>query len=56
VRNIDESLKALQAKGVQLIDTQARAGAHGTRVAFVHPKGAKGVLLELVELAPDAHS
>ena len=56
VKNIDESLQALKARGVQLIDTQARAGAHGTRVAFVHPKGAKGVLLELVELPPDAHS
>ena len=50
VKNIDASLKALQAKGVQLIDTEARKGAHGTRVAFVHPKAARGVLLELVEL------
>lgn len=50
VKNIDESLQALQAKGVALIDTVARKGAHGTRVAFVHPKGARGVLLELVEL------
>ena len=31
VKNIDESLRALQAKGVALIDTQARTGAHGTR-------------------------
>jgi methylmalonyl-CoA/ethylmalonyl-CoA epimerase len=56
VRDIDAALAALAARGVQLIDKKARPGAHGTRVAFVHPKGARGVLLELVELPHDAHS
>lgn len=55
VRNIDATLAELKAKGVQLIDSVARTGAHGTRVAFVHPKGARGVLLEIVELSADAH-
>ena len=54
VKDLDASLADLAAKGVPLIDTKARPGAHGTRVAFVHPKGAMGVLLELVEV-PDAH-
>lgn len=58
VDDLDASLAALEAKGVLLIDKVARAGAHGTRVAFVHPKGARGVLLELVEVpkAPAAHA
>jgi len=56
VRDIDATLAELKTKGVPLIDSVARTGAHGTRVAFVHPKGARGVLLELVELSHDAHS
>jgi methylmalonyl-CoA/ethylmalonyl-CoA epimerase len=55
VKDIDTTLRALAAKGVPLIDTTARAGAHGTRVAFVHPKGARGLLLELVEVPTNAH-
>jgi methylmalonyl-CoA/ethylmalonyl-CoA epimerase len=39
----------LQAKGVRLIDEAPRPGAHGTRVAFLHPKATGGVLMELVE-------
>jgi methylmalonyl-CoA/ethylmalonyl-CoA epimerase len=50
VRDLDGTLASLKAQGVALIDEAARPGAHGTRVAFVHPRGARGVLLELVEL------
>lgn len=49
VKDLDATLAELKLKGVQLIDEKARTGAHGTRIAFVHPRGAKGVLLELVE-------
>ncbi len=42
-------LQRLQERGVELIDQQPRRGAHGTLVAFVHPKSANGVLVELVE-------
>lgn len=49
VENIDEALKELKAKGVKLIDEVARPGAHGSRVAFIHPKATNGVLTELVE-------
>ncbi len=48
VENIDSALSQLKAHSVQLIDETPRAGAHG-RVAFVHPKGTHGVLVELVE-------
>jgi methylmalonyl-CoA epimerase len=48
VEDIDDTLRQLVAHGVQLIDEQARQGPYG-RVAFIHPKGAHGVLIELVE-------
>lgn len=48
VDDIEAALAQLRANGVPLIDQEPRAGAHG-RVAFVHPKGTHGVLLELVE-------
>jgi len=54
VHDVAVLLASLKAKGVALIDEAPRTGAHGTTVAFVHPKGAMGVLLELVQLS-DAH-
>ncbi|MFH1090808.1 MAG: methylmalonyl-CoA epimerase, partial [Pseudomonadota bacterium] len=38
VENINEALAELKAKGVQLIDQEAKPGAHGARIAFIHPK------------------
>jgi methylmalonyl-CoA/ethylmalonyl-CoA epimerase len=49
VGDIDAMLAALKAAGRPLIDEVAKGGVHNTRVAFVHPKGSNGVLLELVE-------
>jgi methylmalonyl-CoA/ethylmalonyl-CoA epimerase len=50
VENIAAALAELMARGVPLIDTEARPGIHHTLVAFVHPKaGGQGVLIELVE-------
>jgi methylmalonyl-CoA epimerase len=49
VEDIDQALEYLKAKGVPLIDQQARPGAHQTRVAFLHPKGTNGILIELVQ-------
>jgi len=51
VDNIEASLAQLKAAGVRLIDETPRRGAHNTRVAFIHPAGTHGVLLELVEHA-----
>ena len=45
---LEDALERLKAHGVPLIDKEPRPGAHG-RVAFVHPKGTHGVLIELVE-------
>jgi methylmalonyl-CoA/ethylmalonyl-CoA epimerase len=50
VEDLEAALTELRKNGVELIDEEPRAGAGGTRVAFVHPKGAFGVLTELVEL------
>ena len=50
VDDIEKTLAELNAKGVELIDEVPRTGAGGTRMAFIHPKGAFGVLTELVEL------
>ena len=51
VDDIVAEIKSLREKGVTMVDPQPRPGAHNTRVAFIHPKSAGGVLIELVELA-----
>lgn len=48
VDDIDAALARLAADGVELIDRIPRTGAHGRRVAFVHPRSTGGVLIELV--------
>jgi len=48
VDNIDEELKSLAAKGVELIDKQPRKGLAGM-IGFVHPRSTKGVLIELAQ-------
>ncbi|WP_207957175.1 methylmalonyl-CoA epimerase [Rubrobacter tropicus] len=50
VDDLEAALSDLKGNGVQLIDESPRIGAGGSRMAFVHPKGAFGVLTELVEL------
>ena len=49
VKDLDEVLRKLDARGVPLIDKVGRPGARGHRVAFLHPKAFGGTLLELVE-------
>ena len=49
VDNIEKTLEELKAKGLALIDQKPRRGAHGSKIAFLHPKGTYGVLLELCE-------
>ncbi len=49
VTDIDAALRDLSGRGVELIDSQARVGIRGSRVAFVHPKATDSVLTELVE-------
>lgn len=53
VDDIYASLEKMKSEGIQLIDEEPRLGAEGYLVAFVHPKGAGGVLLELVQTPDD---
>jgi len=49
VADLEAALAALKADGVRLIDESPRNGAHGTRIAFLHPKATGGVLTELCQ-------
>ena len=49
VRDIVAQLAHAKAAGARLIDETPRPGAHGTQVAFLHPKSFGGVLLELCQ-------
>lgn len=49
VDDIRAALATLKARGMQLIDETPRPGIHKTLVAFLHPKSAMGVLIELVQ-------
>jgi methylmalonyl-CoA/ethylmalonyl-CoA epimerase len=47
VDDVGEALREAGEKGIQLIDPVARKGAEGLRIAFLHPKSTRGVLLEV---------
>lgn len=49
VDDIEKELANLQAKGFRLINEAPVPGAHGCRVAFLHPSAGSGVLIELSE-------
>lgn len=49
VQDIDAALKHAAEAGFELIDRSARAGSHGTRIAFLHPRSLGGVLVEFCE-------
>jgi methylmalonyl-CoA epimerase len=53
VASIEETLNALGAAGLRLIDERPRTGIRGSRVAFVHPASTGGVLTEIVQ--PSGH-
>jgi methylmalonyl-CoA/ethylmalonyl-CoA epimerase len=55
VEDVEAASAELRAKGVRLLYDTARRGTAGSRVNFVHPKDAGGVLVELVEAAPTDH-
>ncbi len=50
VDNLAEFLEQLKARGVQLINEQPKPGEDGRLYAFIHPKSARGVLIELYQL------
>lgn len=55
VENIDDVCATLRERGVRLLYEQPKRGTSNSRVNFVHPKDAGGVLVELVEPDKAAH-
>ena len=49
VDDLEATLAELKDKGVPLIDEAPRKGGRGHMVAFVHPKGNQGLLVELIQ-------
>ena len=50
VDDVAAALERLRAEGVRLVDETPRPGSRGTTIAFVHPRGMEGVLVELVQV------
>jgi methylmalonyl-CoA/ethylmalonyl-CoA epimerase len=50
VADIDATVTTLLKQGVRFIDEQPRPGAHGSRIAFIHPSSAGGLLVELKQV------
>jgi methylmalonyl-CoA epimerase len=53
VEDVEQTLDALSAAGLRLIDERPRRGIRGSRVAFVHPASTGGVLTEIVQPSRD---
>ena len=51
--DIEADIQTLRAKGYRFTSDGPTPGAHGTRVIFIHPKSAGGVLIELAEHPAD---
>ena len=49
VPDIEAAITGMLAEGARMIDEKPRSGAHGTLIAFVHPKSSHGVLTELCQ-------
>ncbi|MGK5114979.1 methylmalonyl-CoA epimerase [Geodermatophilus sp. CPCC 205506] len=55
VDDVDAASTTLRERGLRLLYDTPRRGTAGSRINFVHPKDAGGVLVELVEPAPEVH-
>jgi len=55
VEDIEAAIAKLVSKGTRMIDSVPRNGAHGARIAFIHPKSSGGVLTELCEAHENSH-
>lgn len=49
VPDLEAALAACRAAGFRLVDETPRRGAHGKRIAFLHPKSTAGILVELTD-------
>lgn len=55
VKDIDRVCEVLRERGSRLLYETPKIGTGGSRIQFVHPKDTGGILLEIVEPAPDSH-
>jgi methylmalonyl-CoA epimerase len=55
VKSVEQTLAALSAAGMRLIDERPRTGIRGSQVAFIHPASTGGVLTEIVQPAAEGH-
>ncbi|WP_164668676.1 methylmalonyl-CoA epimerase [Virgibacillus doumboii] len=49
VDDIDERLSMMKTEGIRLVNDEPKQGAHDSRIAFIHPKAANGVLFEICQ-------
>jgi len=49
VDDVAQAIAEMKAKGMRMIDEVPRNGAHGAKIAFIHPKSTPGVLVELCQ-------
>ncbi|HEX9174711.1 methylmalonyl-CoA epimerase [Mycobacterium sp.] len=54
VSKLDQLTKRLEDQGIRLLYDEPRRGTANSRINFIHPKDAGGVLIELVEPAPES--
>ena len=50
VADIEATVGRLRSRGTEIIEPAIRTGAGGSRIAFIHPRSANGVLIELKEV------
>jgi len=50
VKDIETAIRTCEARGLKMIDRAPRPGAHGARVAFIHPESTQSVLTELCQV------
>jgi methylmalonyl-CoA/ethylmalonyl-CoA epimerase len=50
VPDVEAAIATLSRTGVRMIDERPRRGAHGSRIAFIHPSSAGGLLIELKQV------
>lgn len=55
VDDVEAAIAKLMADGARMVDEKPRNGAHGTRIAFVHPKTSGGILTELCQCGDEHH-
>ncbi len=55
VESIDDACATLRERGIRLLYEQPKRGTSNSRINFIHPKDAGGVLVELVEPSKEAH-